>query len=187
MADKNYRSFEDLHVERIEDLVLHPDDPKAYNDTAKFWRCRESDFVGFVVFGCKEDVGDVGQETKYCTFQNWLAHARGEYVFTIKGNSENNLFQNIEISQGGSTVDIDIGNWHSFNFGPNRGNIFDNVWRHDGKPVTIRYRFFAGKPVLKRGEYKILWFQSFGLTVFWWAKYLWHVILKRPDKAVSTQ
>jgi len=187
MADKNFYSFEEIRDGVIGPMTLIPTHPLDYADTAKFWKCDNSIFHDFMVVGGREDVADIGQNTNECIFRNWLAKSNGKYVFTIKGDSDHNTFENIEISRGGGVVDVDINNWHSFDFGSSRHLTFINVWRHDGKPVTFRYRFFAGKPVFKNTKYKILWFQSLGLTIFWWAKYFWHVVLKRPDNAVSPQ
>lgn len=180
--DRNFKSFEQLTDRSFSGEVLIPTNPSEWADTVKVWKCFGCYFQDFTVVGGKEDVADLSPETSACVFKNWAAASSGNFVFTIKGGSKHNLFQNIHITRGGSEVDIDIGNWSSRNFDPSPGNRFVNVWRSDGKPVTVRYRFFGCRPILEAGDYKILWFQCLGLTAYWWAKYVWHIILKRPDK-----
>lgn len=182
MVDKNYRSFESVMNQTVAREVVHAPVPLNWDDATKFWSCFQSTFVDFKVWGGREDVADIGQETHFCFFLRWFAKVNGKFLFTIKGHSTHNTFENIEVEGEGSEVDIDIGNWHSFNFGSNEGNVFRNVWKRNGKPLRVRYRFFGGKPKFVNCEYKILWLQSLGLTVYWWAKYVWHVLLKRPDK-----
>lgn len=46
--------------------------------------------------------------------------------------------------------------------------------------MTYCYRWGC-RPQIINTDAKHLWWRSIGLTIFWYAKYLWHVILKRPD------
>jgi hypothetical protein len=84
------------------------------------------------------------------------------------------------VERHGSAVDFEIGNWHSLNFSTSVGTSLVNLRAEDGKPVTYCYRWGC-KPNIIGGNMKHLWWRSIGLTVYWWAKYVWHRVLKRPD------
>ena len=58
--------------------------------------------------------------------------------------------------------------------------MLTNVRATDGKPVTYCYRWGC-KPLFIDTPAKHLWWRSIGLTVYWWAKYIAHRILRIPD------
>lgn len=180
MADKNFKSYEAFRQVTFMNVYLHPEDPAAWNDTMKVWRCHDCKFIKFEVRGCREDCIDVGQDSSGNWFDRCKLSSRGQYIATIKGGSHRNIFFDCLIVEHGRDVDFEFGNWHSYNFENSTGNIIDSCGTMDGSPITYCYRFGC-KPVVRNTHVKHLWWRSVGLTVYWWAKYLWHVILKRPD------
>jgi hypothetical protein len=183
MADKNYRSYEEKKLQSITlGTVIPPDG--SYADSVKVWRCVECAFVGGCVFGGREDCLDIGRESHDNTFYNLTLHSRGLYCVTLKGGSDRNLFENITVAEHGRVVDFELGNWHTFNFERSRDTVFVGPIRaDDGKPVTYCYRFGCRPRFVGEGIHmKHLWWRSVGLTVYWWTKYVWHQMLKRPDK-----
>jgi hypothetical protein len=180
MADKNYKSYELLGGIAVRDVVLRPENPADWNDTMKVWKCWGTYFERFEVLGSTEDCVDVGQASSFCTFDKFVVEPTGKYGFTIKGGSDHNNFFNITFRGHGRDVDIEIGNWHSFNFDRSKHNFFNRVKAVDGRPVTYCYRLGC-KPTFFASDVKHLWWRSIGLTVYWWAKYIWHRVLGRPD------
>jgi hypothetical protein len=160
--------------------VLVPD-LDTYSDTMKIWKCTGCVFKDFFVVGSKEDCLDVGQQTIATLFDRFRVSSRGRYVVTLKGGSHYNTFSDWAVERHGSVVDFEIGNWHSLNFSTSVGTSLVNLRAEDGKPVTYCYRWGC-KPNIIGGHTKHLWWRSIGLTVYWWAKYVWHRVLNRPDK-----
>lgn len=180
MPDKNFKSYESFRNTRFTGVELRPADPKAWNDTMKVWRCNECTFDRFGILGAKEDCIDVGQQTSNCNFIDTLVEPTGQYVVTCKGGSNNNVFYGLILRGHGRDVDFEFGNWHSYNFERSAGNVIDGCRTTDGSPITYCYRWGC-RPTVVDTKAKHLWWRSIGLTVYWWAKYIWHVILKRPD------
>lgn len=179
MPDKNYHSYEQLNGALIANGVLVPD-LDTYSDTMKIWKCTGCVFKDFFVVGSKEDCLDVGQQTVATLFDRFRVQARGRYLVTLKGGSHYNTFSDWVVERHGSAVDFEIGNWHSLNFSTSVGTSLVNLRAEDGKPVTYCYRWGC-KPNIIGGHTKHLWWRSIGLTVYWWAKYVWHRVLNRPD------
>jgi len=153
----------------------------TWSDTAKFFKRINCYYANFtIVRGGTEDAVDMTGSQ-----DNLLSHFRidmagDQYVMTLKGGSCRNTFKDWTIGIPPKTVDIEIGNWSSSNFDRSIGNHFIN-WKHlNGAPVTYCYRFGC-KPTFKDTLTKHLWVRSIGITVYWWSKYFWHVVLNRPD------
>jgi len=180
MADKNFKSYETVVRARFVGVELRPADPTQWNDTMKVWKCFGCVFDRFDILGAREDCIDVGQKTNNCVFSDSLVEPTGQYVVTCKGESNNNLFTGLILRRHGRDVDFEFGNWHSYAFGLSTGNTIHACRAEDGKPVTYCYRWGC-KPTIVETPAKHLWWRSIGLTVYWWAKYIWHVKLGRPD------
>lgn len=186
MADKNYLSLEERLGEIIVVGDLTPDSPD-FDDTLKVWKCVGCEIKGGTIQGSREDCIDIGRESHRNTFRKLQLYSNGEYCVTLKGGSDDNEFQNITVGRHGSVVDIEIGNWHSYNFERSTGTRFVGPIRaSDGKPVTYCYRLGCRPTIVEGGvNVKHLWWRSIGLTVYWWVKYVWHALLKRQDRAVA--
>lgn len=179
MPDKNYHSYENLDGVTVANGVLVPDQP-TYNDTMKVFKCTSSTFKDFYVVGSKEDVLDLGRESCANLLIGFSVKPMGKYVVTCKGGSHYNSFTNWLLEAHGKWVDFEFGNWHSLNFDTSRDNVLTNVRALDGKPVTYCYRWGC-RPLFIDTPAKHLWWRSIGLTVYWWAKYVAHRILRIPD------
>jgi len=180
MPDKNFNSSESFRDTRFTGVELRPADPSAWNDTMKVWKCWLCTFDRFDVLGAREDCVDVSQQTNDCVFDEFVVEPTGQYVVTCKGGSNDNVFRKWILCGHGRDVDFEFGNWHSYNFEDNVDNVISSCQTTDGSPITYCYRL-GSRPVIRNTHVKHLWWRSIGLTVYWWAKYLWHVILKRPD------
>lgn len=181
MADTNYLSFQELEGARKTIGELRPSSPRMFDDTLKVWRCNHCIFQDGDISGGREDCIDVGRESSENVFERLRLYSNGQYCCTIKGGSHYNVFSNIVVVVHGDDVDFEFGNWHSYNFEPSRGNALVNVTATDGRPVTYCYRFFGCKPQIIDSHVRHLWWRSLGLTLYWWAKYISHVLLKRKD------
>lgn len=182
MPDKNFLSFEDQRGQifaRTPDTTVVPPSPD-YNDTVKVFRCNECTFDTFHVVGGTEDVLDVGRESSGNYFRDWVVQPRGQYVATIKGGSHDNVFYRWTIHGHGTDVDFEFGNWHSLNFERSTGNSIWLCATGDGSPVTYAYRWGC-KPRIIDTHARHIWWRSIGLTVYWWAKYFAHRVLRLPD------
>lgn len=184
--DRNYRSWDSPAQGGAANITLDPVAdgwvPGTWSDTAKFYKRICCGFMNFnLVLGGTEDCVDVSPECINNRFAYFTCHSGGQYVLTLKGGSCDNLFSGWTVHAHGKTVDIEIGNWSSSNYERSTGNQFANWTATDGKPITYCYRLGC-KPYFRNMDVKHLWWRSIGLTIYWWAKYLWHVILKRPDK-----
>lgn len=177
--DKNFKSYEALRLTTFRGVSLHPADPSEWNDTMKVWRCKGCTFDRFDVLGSTEDCLDVGQDTQQCLFDSFTVTPTGQYVVTCKGGSNGNIFRGWRLRGHGKDVDFEFGNWHTYNFAPSTGNALQWCSADDGSPITYCYRWGC-RPLIVGTKVRHLWWRSIGLTVYWWAKYVWHVILQRP-------
>jgi len=180
MPDKNFKSYEAFKQTRFANVELRPADPSAWNDTMKVWRCNNCTFDRFEVLGAMEDCLDVGQASNKNIFNEFVVAPTGQYVVTCKGGSNSNVFWYWVLIGHGRDVDFEFGNWHSLNFERSTGNVISNCRTTNGSPITYCYRWGC-RPTIIDTHAKHLWWRSIGLTVYWWAKYIWHRILNRPD------
>lgn len=179
--DTNYLSHQELDGQCVWVGTLRSANPRMYDDTMKVWKCNHCTFHTGHILGGREDCIDIGRESSFNVFRGLLLYSNGQYCCTIKGGSHYNIFENVEVVVHGNDVDFEFGNWHSYNFEPSRGNALVNVRATDGRPVTYCYRLFGCRPQIINSHVKHLWWRSLGLTLYWWAKYISHVILKRKD------
>jgi len=189
--DRNYRSWD--NAEDLSDdpprtnVVLDPrSDPDypdgSFSDVAKFHKQsgRTFQLITILEHGSLEDAMDVSNQCNANLWQ-WLTLSAGAlYVLTLKGGSSYNRFVDVVITKPGGWVDIEIGNWHSYNFNPSTGNTFVRWTRTDSKPVTYCYRWGC-KPKFIDTDTKHLWWRSIGLSFYWWGKFIWHRVLKVSD------
>lgn len=153
----------------------------TWSDSAKFWQRVGEAYYGIdVVLGGKEDSFDIGSGAICNCFGNFTSRSGGRYHLTLKGGSSDNYLKGWTLHNSAKVVDIEVGNWSSGHYGSNKNNVFEEWTKVGYEPITYCYRL-GSKPEFVRMNVKHLWWRSIGLTVFWWAKYLWHVILRRPD------
>lgn len=184
--DRNFRSFDTPAQLDASDVRLDPVAdgwaPGTWQDTCKFYARRGRTFTNFwIERGGTEDAVDINNGCENNIFDLFNVASGGDYVLTLKGSSRNNKFSFWTIRQPGRVVDIEIGNWSSNNTGLDSGNVFHYFRRTDGLPVTYCYRLGC-KPRFEGTETKHLWWRSIGLTAYWWGKYFWHRVLRRPDR-----
>lgn len=180
MPDKNFKSYETFKGVTFTRVNLLPDNPKEWNDAMKVWRCHNCHFDLFTIRGGREDCIDVGQDSSGNWFGGCTLESNGQYIATIKGDSNRNIFYDCLITRHGKDVDFEFGNWHSLNFKPSVGNIIDSCGTLDGSPITYCYRWGC-KPIIRDTKGRHLWWRSIGITAYWWGKYVWHRIFNRPD------
>jgi len=184
--DRNFFSFDSVEQLDASNMNFTPGPPSFYlgtwQDTVKFYKRVNRLFTDFNISrGGTEDAVDMTGSSDNTLKRFTIQQAGDQYVLTLKGGSYNNRFIDWNIGVPPETVDIEIGNWSSSSQEPSPGNFFQN-WQHqDGQPITYCYRFFGCKPTFRDIKVKHLWWRSIGLTVYWWAKYLWHVVLRQPD------
>lgn len=184
--DRNFRSWDGGGDDPPNsDLILDPEGAGwlrgSWADTAKFHkRVGEVYHTIRVMLGGAEDCVDISPETCDCEFRHFDVQSGGDYVLTLKGGSCHNVLAYWTIRQGGRVVDIEIGNWSSSNFERSTGNEFVGWYRNDGLPVTYCYRLGC-RPKFTAMRTRHLWWRSLGLTAYWWGKFIWHRVLRRPD------
>lgn len=184
--DRNYRSYDsDVQLDAADVTLWPTQEPGwlrgSWQDTLKFYKRNGRNFARFtVVDGGAEDAVDVSPLCCGNTFSRFDVDGGDAYVLTLKGGSCRNIFDSWFIRRPGGTVDIEIGNWSSTNFERSVGNRFLYWRRSDDLPVTYCYRLGC-KPEFVGMKVRHLWWRSLGLTVYWWSKYVWHVLLRRPD------
>lgn len=183
--DRNFYSFDTEAQTDAADLRLDPVAagwlPGSWQDTCKFHARRGCRFDLFdIVTGGTEDAVDVNNGCEGNTFAWFDVASGGAYVLTVKGSSRNNDFAHWRITRPGQVVDIEVGNWSSYNTGRDSGNRFRYFSRTDGQPVSYCYRLGC-KPVFEYTRTRHLWWRSLGLTAYWWGKYFWHRVLGRAE------
>jgi hypothetical protein len=181
MSDKNYKSYEFLGNQVIEHFTLEPDSPLDYDDVMKVYMCNNCLFRDGDVDGGREDCIDVGRESSNNIFRELRLNPNGSYVFTIKGGSHNNYFENIMLHGHGKVVDIEVGNWSTYNYDLSTNTLFDGIYALDERPITYCYRLGCKVRFAPNCKVKHLWWRSIGLTFYWWFKYVKHVIFKMHD------
>jgi hypothetical protein len=181
MSDRNYKSYEFLESQVIEDFELVPDDPLSYDDAMKVYMCNNCMFHGGRVVGGKEDCIDIGRESSGNAFRRFRLTPLGMYAFTIKGGSNDNYFEDTLLIGHGKVVDIEVGNWSTFNYDLSTNTLFDDIRASDDKPVTYCYRLGCKVRFTPICHVKHLWWRSILLTIYWWGKYIWHRVLKQKD------
>lgn len=183
--DKNFKSYENRINETIRVGTLNPAingwEPGSWQDTMKTFQCHGCDFTDADIRAGTEDALDVGTRCYGNKFRNFMV-VGGKYVITLKSDSDGNIFENWTILKHGKSCDIQLGNWSSTSTESNENNVFRGWKTTDGSPITYSYRFGGGKPIFYDMKVKHLWWLSVGITAYWWAKYFWHKVLKRPDK-----
>jgi hypothetical protein len=180
MPDKNFKSYETFKDTTFRNVELRPANPAEWNDTMKVRRCNGCTFDRFDVLGSREDCVDVGQATNDCLFDEFVVEPTGQYVVTCKGGSNDNVFRLWLLRGHGKDVDFEFGNWHTYNFERSTGNVIEACRTTTGRPITYCYRFGC-KPIIIDTHARHLWWRSIGVTVYWWAKFIWHRVLNRPD------
>ena len=177
MADKNYKSFEEINDSSI---FVGPLTPRAdgwtrWDDTMKTYKCNDTVFHGAIIDGGEEDVLDIGTHTNNCVFQDFDVFAsNSRYIITLKSHSERNVLERWLVHEHSTRCDIQQGNWSDSDNGTNRRNLYRKWKSEEGKPFTYSYRFFSGsKPKFEDMEVKHLWWLSLGVTVYWWGKWVW--------------
>lgn len=181
MSDKNFKSYDGEQVDVFDeslDPIAAGWAPGSWQDTARFYKRIDRLYKRFhIIDGGTEDGADISNHNYRNYFGDFWVSAGDKYVLTLKGASCDNVFDNWTITKPGNWVDIQIGNWHDQDLddptiGVCPGNIFYSIARVDGKPVRYAYRWGC-RPKFYYSNTKHLWWMSIGLTIYWWAKYLW--------------
>lgn len=184
--DRNFYSFDSDDQRDASWEIFDPQPPLweigSWQDTVKFYKRNTRLFNDLtIVRGGTEDAVDMTGSSDNTLKRFHIKQAGDQYVLTLKGGSYNNRFIDWVIGIPPKTVDIEIGNWSSSSQEPSPNNVFEGWERIDGKPITYCYRLFGCKPTFRTMKVKHKWWRSIGLTVYWWSKYLWHIVLRRPD------
>jgi len=183
--DRNYLSFDSQVQSDAAEVTARPSVDGwargSWQDTVKFHKRVGCKFEHFrIEEGGTEDAVDINNGCRGNEFRFFRASGDGARVLTLKGGSQNNLLSDWFITQPGRVVDVEIGGWSSYNRARCTGNQFCYWQRSDGLPVTWCARWGC-RPEWVGTHTKHLWGRSLGLTLFWWGKYLWHDVLRRPD------
>lgn len=187
MADKNFMSWDGGGDDPPDhDVIVNPIGAGwlrgSWQDSAKFHKRQHWGFARItVVDGGTEDAVDVNNGCNDNAFDFFVASAGDTRVLTLKGGSSRNVFRYWLVKRHAPVVDIEVGDWSSYNVSRSRDNIFERWVSSQGKPFTYAYRLGC-KPKFVDMRVKHLWWRSIGLTVYWWAKYVWHIVLRAPDK-----
>jgi hypothetical protein len=126
-------------------------DPAQWEDALKVSGCINLTVTANVVRGGREDVLDVNH-SRNCTVIIEDAYPRGNFVSTIKGESDGITFIVKRQHGHGKDVDYDLGN-HSDQGDGNTRNVLIQADAF-GEPVTVRTLRYAGKPQLKGGPFR---------------------------------
>lgn len=187
MADKNFMSWDGggddpPHHDVVVDMPSAGIDPMTRADAAKFHKRVSEVFWNITItVGGNEDAVDANNGCNDNTFQDFhIIKPGATRVLTLKGGSSRNTFLHWTVWQHAKVVDIEVGDWSSYNISRSRENVFVGWKSMEGRPFTYAYRLGC-KPLFRDMQVKHLWWRSIGLTVYWWAKYVWHVVLRRPD------
>lgn len=184
MSDRNYRSYNGPHHNHASETVglLDPQPPLwtegSWSDTLKFSDVYSSSFRNAVIKrGGKEDAVDINNKTNWCEFIDFRLSADGRYALTLKGGSSNNFFANWTITKPAKFVDIAVGEWSDQSMERCENNVFENLYRSDGTPVSYAYRWGC-RPIFFASNVRHLWWLSIGITIHCLAKWLWKKIKK---------
>lgn len=138
----------------LRELVVQTAGPESdrpsHQDTFKFTRyaCGLS-LKADRVNGGSEDCADINNHSSQLSIYAKEWKSQGLFVFTVKGGSHHIVLSG-EIIQGGTEVDVDLGN-HSEQSDDLTHSILLDLKKPDGSPVTVRV-LIAKKPTLKEGS-----------------------------------
>lgn len=185
MSDRNYQSYTGNDVVES-DVVLDPQPPEwpvgSWQDTMKLSRCVAGEFRDFhIVRGGTEDAIDINNRSSWNTLDSFTVCSGGRYVLTLKGGSSDNTLREFFVGQGGSFVDCAFGEWSDQSTANSVKNRLISWRKVGGGPITYAYRW-GNKPLWVDSYVKHLWWLSIGITVHWWAKYLWRAITGKLPK-----
>lgn len=176
--DRNYRSYDGIQ-ENVSNVVLDPLkdgwQEGSWEDTLKFYKRHGLEFKNFtIVTGGNEDGVDVSPANNKNLFKYFTVAGGKRYVLTLKGQSNDNIFEVWVITKPGKWVDVQIGNWSNddINNFPaySKNNIFRYWKRLDNKPVRYAYRFGC-KPQIETSNFKHVVWVSIGITLYWYGKF----------------
>jgi hypothetical protein len=186
MSDKNYMSWDGggddpPNTDVIVDPIAAGWAKGSWQDSAKFHKRQGMIFKRIIVVdGGTEDAVDANNGCNDNAFIDFTVSAGDVRVLTLKGGSSRNYFSHWVVIRHGPVVDIEIGDWSSFNLSRSRDNHFHNWQADDNGPITYAYRVGCA-PIFTSTYTKHLWWRSIGLTFYWWFKYVKHVIFKMHD------
>ena len=186
MSDKNYMSWDGggddpPQLDVIVDPIAAGWAKGSWQDSAKFHKRQGMIFKRIIVVdGGTEDAVDANNGCNDNAFIDFTVSAGDVRVLTLKGGSSRNYFSHWVVIRHGPVVDIEIGDWSSFNLSRSRDNHFHNWQADDNGPITYAYRVGCA-PIFTSTYTKHLWWRSIGLTFYWWFKYVKHVIFKMHD------
>ena len=182
MADKNFMSWDGggddpPNTDVLVDPIGAGWKRGSWQDSAKFHKRVGETYQRIrVVDGGTEDAVDANNGCNDNVFSNFSVAAGDVRVLTLKGGSSNNSFSDWRVRTHGPTVDIEIGDWSTYN----RSRVFSRWVADDGGAITYAYRFGC-KPTFYNMHVKHFWWRSIGLTVYFWGKALWVDVLKQKD------
>lgn len=128
--------------------VFHPD---QFSDVLKFSNCHGINIICHgKAHGGKEDVVDMNNHTTGCyvtALEGFVSH--GEYVWTCKGGSRDNVITGPILRHGG-TVDCDFGNWSDQSNEPAVGNVIRVSGRCKARKLNAKAIEWSGATKLKK-------------------------------------
>jgi len=185
--DRNFKSYDSEEQRDESNVVLEPlSDPEfplgSWQDTAKFFRRRGCTFHNFIIAGGgTEDAVDISSEDHDNVFSNFTVTCGRERALTLKGGSCKNLLRFWVIHGRGRIVEEEFGVWSSSSQQACTGNVCDEHYCADGGSVRYAY-VWGSRPQYLNTRTTHVWWWSVCLTLHFWAKYVWHIWLGRPDK-----
>lgn len=146
MSDNNLISYYDKDSNQTVNHGRIGHESPDYDDALKITsRCTGLNVHAKHIIGGREDCVDINNHATAIKVLSDRWFAQGKYIATIKGGASD-VFLWGQITDGGSEVDVDLGNW-SDQSQEKTTNVRLHLTRADGKPVIVRV-LHADKPAL---------------------------------------
>lgn len=174
--DRNFRSISDVTGYTLEHELIDPRaqgiDPAGFDDLLKLSNARDVLVSHCAVRGGglqRENAIDLNRNCSGVVIRDCAVEAGRQNAITIKGGTKNTILQRVTIERPGGNCDIELGNFSDQSFERTTGTFISSVTRLDGQPVRVRCGH-ADWPLVTNSNVRILYFQSYRLKLYVWAK-----------------
>lgn len=174
--DANFRSYADETDLVLEWLSIAPQmegkDAADFDDLLKFSRVQRARVSRCLIRGNgrqRENAIDLNRGCEDIVIEDCRIEAGRQNAITIKGGCQRVSLRRLAIERAGGHCDIELGNWSDQSPARTIGVTLEDVRRADGKPVRVRVGN-ADWPMIRGGNVRIQYFQSYVLKAYLWAK-----------------
>lgn len=157
----------------VDGLKIQPDNAEAYDDILKLSKASFFRFTNCLVMTNqqqKEDGIDLNRLSSHNIFEDCTIVAGKGVAVTCKGGSSFNTWRRCVIVGRGTVVDFEFANHSDQSKDPVIGNVLEDVVHVDERPVRVAWGYRGRRPIIMRGNVKIVWWWVCALHLYTFLK-----------------